>query len=118
MIGFGSANFNQGTFGKGVIQSYGIIASTSSVAGTFGIAQWESTHFLTSSNSAVLTFGGLIHGATGYIQGTGTMYSHPVFTWAGFGDIGTEQSTISTFGYIAWDSQLVSDATWTNQTVE
>ena len=94
MIGFGSANFNQGTFGKGVIQSYGIIASTT------------------------LTFGGLIHGATGYMQGTGTMYSRPVFTWAGFSDIGTEQSTISTFGHIAWDSQLVSDATWTNQTID
>jgi hypothetical protein len=45
------------------------------------------------------------------------MYSHPVFQWAGFGDIGTEQSTFQSFGYIAWDSQLVADATWTTQTV-
>ena len=51
------------------------------------------------------------------MQGTGTMYSHPVFTWAGFGDIGTEQSTIFTFGQIAWDGQLVADATWTTQTI-
>tara|TARA_R110002020_G_C16238469_1_gene768945 strand:- start:93 stop:449 length:357 start_codon:yes stop_codon:yes gene_type:complete len=118
MIGFGSANFNQGTFGKGVIQSYGIIASTSSVAGTFGIAQWESTHTLSYSSSVVLTFGGLIQGATGYMQGTSTMYSYPVFTWAGFGDLETEQSTISSFGQIAWDGQLVPDSTWTNQIVD
>jgi len=116
MLGFGSANFNQGTFGKGVMVGHGSIASTS-IAQTFGIAQWESTHSLTSSTSVVLTFGGLIHGATGFMQGTGTMYSHPVFQWAGFGDIGTEQSTILSFGYIAWDGQLVDDATWTTQTV-
>jgi len=116
MLGFGSANFNQGTFGKGVMQSHGSIASTSTTK-SFGIAQWESTHTLVYSSSTALMFGGLIQGATGFMQGTGTMYSHPVFTWAGFGDIETAQGTVLTFGYIAWDGQLVSDATWTNQTV-
>jgi hypothetical protein len=116
MLGFGSANFNQGTFGKGVMVGHGSPVSTSTV-NTFGIAQWESTHSLTSSTSTVLMFGGLIQGASGYMQGTGTMYSHPVFTWAGRGDIETAQSTVLTFGYIAWDGQLVDDATWTTQTV-
>jgi len=116
MLGFGSAKFNQGTFGKGVMVGHGFPVSTSTV-NTFGIAQWESTHAETSSTSTVFTFGGLIHGATGYMQGTGTMYSHPVFTWGGFGDIETAQSTFSSFGYIAWDGQLVDDATWTTQTV-
>jgi len=116
MLGFGSANFNQGTFGKGVMQSHGSIASTSTTK-SFGIAQWESTHTLVYSSSTALMFGGLIQGATGYMQGTGTMYSYPVFQWAGFGDIGTEQSTTLTFGYLAWDGQLVSDATWTTQTI-
>ena len=116
MLGFGSAKFNQGTFGKGVMVGHGSPVSTATVK-TFGIAHWESTHSLASSTSTVLMFGGLIHGATGFMQGTGTMYSHPVFTWAGFGDIGTEQSTIFTFGQIAWDGQLVADATWTTQTI-
>ena len=116
MLGFGSAKFNQGTYGKGVMQAHGNVPSTS-IVNTFGIAHWESTHSATYSNYAIFTFGGLIHGATGFMQGTGTMYSYPVFTWAGFGDIGTEQSTIFSFGYIAWDSQLVADATWTTQTV-
>jgi len=116
MLGFGSANFNQGTFGKGVMQAHGNVPSTATVK-TFGIAQWEATHAETSSTSIVLSFGGLIHGATGYIQGTGTMYSHPVFQWAGFGDIETAQGTVTSFGYIAWDGQLVDDTTWTDQTV-
>jgi hypothetical protein len=117
MLGFGSAKFNQGTFGKGVMVGHASQASTST-AQTFGIAQWESTHSATYSTATVLTFGGLIHGATGYMQGTGTMYSHPVFQWAGFGNIETVQSTFQSFGYIAWDSQLVADAAWTNQIVD
>jgi hypothetical protein len=116
MLGFGSAKFNQGTFGKGVMVGHTDLDATS-IVNTFGIAHWESTQSLVTSAGVVLTFGGLIQGATGYIQGTGTMYSHPVFTWAGFGDIGSIPSTISSFGFIAWDGQLVDDATWTTQTV-
>ena len=116
MLGFGSANFNQGTFGKGVMVGHGSLDSTSTVQ-SFGIAHWESTQSLASSTSIVLSFGGLIHGATGYIQGTGTMYSHPVFQWAGFGDIETAQGTVKTFGYTAWDGQEVADTTWTTQNV-
>ena len=116
MLGFGSAKFNQGTFGKGVMRGHGNVPSTS-IVNTFGIAHWESTRSLVTSVGVLLTFGGLIHGASGYMQGTSTMYSHPVFTWAGFGDIGSIPSTISSFGYIAWDGQLVDDATWTTQTV-
>jgi len=116
MLGFGSAKFNQGTFGKGVMVGHGSPVSTSTVQ-SFGIAQWESTQSLVTSVGVVLSFGGLIQGASGYMQGTSTMYSHPVFTWAGFGDIETAQSTVLSFGYIAWDGQLVDDATWTTQTV-
>jgi len=116
MLGFGSAKFNQGTFGKGVMQSYGSIASTS-IVNTFAIAQWESTHSLVYSASTALMFGGLIQGASGYMQGTSTMYSFPNPTWAGFGDIETVQGTVSTFGHIAWDGQSVADSTWTTQTV-
>ncbi len=116
MLGFGSAKFNQGTFGKGVMVGHASPVSTSTVQ-TFGVAQWESTGALTRSSAVVNTFGGLIQGANGHIQGTGTMSSHPVFIWAGFGDIGTIPSTITTFGYIAWDGQTVADTTWTTQEV-
>ena len=113
---YGSGNYSLANYGTGVAEAYGLFASTSTV-NTFGIAQWESTHTLALSSSVVLSFGGLIHGATGYIQGTTIMYSSPVFTWMGFGDIETVQGTVLTFGYIAWDGQSVDDATWTTQTV-
>ena len=111
MLGFGSAKFSQGTFGKGVIQSHGSIASTSTV-NTFGIAQWEAGHSLTYATATVFMFGGLLKGGKSYMQGTSTMYSHPVFQWAGRGDIEAESTTL-TFGYISWDGQNVPDTTWT-----
>ena len=110
-IGFGGGEFSQGTFGKGIIHSHGSLASTSTV-NTFGIAQWESAHAEASANSTVLMFGGLLKGGTSDMQGTGTMYSAPVFQWAGFG-IETIQGTTLTFGYISWDGQNVPETTWT-----
>ena len=115
MLGFGSAKFSEGTFGKGVMVGHGSIASTS-IAQTFGIAQWPG-YAETSSTSTVLMFGGLLLGGTSYMQGTGTMYSYPVAEWAGFGDTVTVQGTILTSGHLAWDKQDLSDATWTTQTV-
>ena len=116
MVGFGSEIFNQGTFGKGVMHGHTDLDATSTVK-SFGIAQWEAQHSLVYSSSLAKSFGGLIQGAKGFMQGTSTMYSYPNFTWAGF-DIITDQSTVKTFGYIAWDGQNVSDSTWTTQEVE
>ena len=115
MLGFGSAKFSEGTFGKGVMVGHTDLDATSTV-NTFGIAQWPG-HTSTFSTSTVLTFGGLLKGGTSYMQGTGTMYSYPVATWAGFGDTVTGLGTILTFGHLAWDKQDLSDATWTTQTV-
>ena len=115
MLGFGSANFNQGTFGKGVMVGHGSLDSTSTVQ-SFGIAQWEATNTLATGASTVFTSGSLLLGGTSYMQGTGTMYSYPVATWAGFGDLRV-QGAILTFGHLAWDKQDVPDATWTTQTV-
>jgi hypothetical protein len=38
-------------------------------------------------------------------------------TWDGNVDLGSGTSTVYSSGYIAWDSQLVDDATWTTQTI-
>ena len=110
-LGFGGAKFNQGTYGKGVMQSFADTDATTSVS-SFGIAQWESAHAEALANSTVLMFGGLLKGGTSNMQGTGTMYSAPVFQWAGFG-IETIQGTTLTFGYISWDGQNVPETTWT-----
>ena len=73
MLGYGSANFNEGRYGIGALVD---------------------------------------------IQGTSTVYANNVLMrWAGNLDLGSGTSTVYSSGYIAWDSQLVADATWTNQTV-
>jgi len=112
---YGVTKFGHGTFGSVISPGYGSIASASIVQ-TFGVAQWPG-YAETSSTSTVLMFGGLLLGGTSYMQGTTTMYSYPVSTWAGFGDTVTVQGTILTFGHLAWDKQDVPDATWTTQTV-
>ena len=39
-------------------------------------------------------------------------------TWDGAVPLGVENSTLMTFGYIAWDGQLVDETTWTPQIIE
>jgi len=116
MIGFGSEIFSQGTFGKGVMQGHIDLDATSTVK-TFGVAEWEATNALINSSGVLKPFGGLIKGGTTYIETITSMYSYPNFTWAGF-DIASETATVSTSGYIAWDGQLIPDATWTTQIID
>ena len=37
--------------------------------------------------------------------------------WQAWTNLGQGTATMNASGYIAWDSQLVDDATWTTQTV-
>ena len=115
-LGFGGAKFNQGTFGKGVMQSFADADATTAVS-SFGIAVWESTYSEVDSTSSLTDFGGLLKGGTTSIYASTITQDRPVFQWAGFGSdsIPTE---VSIYGYIAWDGQEVSDSTWTTQEVE
>ena len=116
MLGFGSANFNQGTFGKGVQQGFVKPASVADVQVANHVI-WPG-FVLNNSTVNVDIFGGLIKGAFVDIQGTATIYASKILmTWDGTVDLGAGTSTIYSSGYIAWDSQLVADATWTTQTI-
>ena len=116
MLGFGSANFNQGTFGKGVQQGFVKPASVVDVQ-VANYAIWPGfAHNDATANVDI--FGGLIKGAFVDIQGTATIYASKILmTWDGNLDLGSGTSTVYSTGYIAWDSQLVTDATWTTQTI-
>ena len=118
MLGFGSANFNQGTYGKGVQQGFVKPASVADVQVACH-ALWEAyPTFSINATGTALFFGGLIKGAFLDIQGTGTIYSYPNgIVWKGNLNLGIGTSTIYSSGFIAWDGQLVADATWTTQTV-
>jgi len=116
MLGFGSANFNQGTFGKGVQQGFVKPASVVDVQ----IANYVNWVGFAHNNATVNVdiFGGLIKGAFADIQGTTTIYASKILmTWDGNLDLGSGTSTVYSSGHIAWDGQLVADTTWTTQTV-
>lgn len=115
-LGFGGAKFTEGTFGKGVMQSFADADSTTAVS-SFGVAQWEATHSEVDSTTSVANFGGLLKGGTTSIFASTVAEDRPNFQWAGFGSdsIPTE---VSTHGFIAWDGQNVSDSIWTTQNVE
>jgi len=115
-LGFGGAIYGQGTHGIGVMQGFTVPASTST-AKTYGVAVWEGTYSGPDATATINFFGGLIKGGTSYSSSTTTMKSYPNFTWAGYG-IGSDQSTVYTSGYMAWDSQLVPGATWTEKVVD
>jgi len=116
MLGFGSAKFNQGTFGKGVQQGFVKPASTADVQVACH-ALWQAYNH-EQATSTIFFYGGLIQGAFLDIQGTGTIYSYPNgIVWNGNLDLGIGTSTMYSSGIIAWDGQSVSDTTWTTQTV-
>ena len=115
-LGFGGAIYGQGTHGKGVMQGFAVPASTSTIK-AFGVSEWEAIYATSASTASVYFFGGLIKGGTSFIESTTAMKSYPNFQWAGF-ETASEQSTVYTSGYIAWDGQLVPDATWTEKVVD
>jgi len=116
MEGFGSAIFNQGTYGKGVMLGHSDMDASATVK-NFGVAEWMATHTHIDSLSVLKNFGGIFLGGNTFVQGASNMKSHPNMIWAGF-ETTTNQSIVSISGYIAWDSQLVDEATWTTQIVD
>ncbi len=115
-LGFGGANYGQGTHGKGVMQSFADTDATTSVS-SFGVAQWEATYSEVSSTSSLTDFGGLLKGGTITIESIVGMQDNPVFQWLGFGS-DSPSIEVSIFGYITWDGQNISDTTWTTQHVD
>jgi len=118
MLSFGSRNFGQANFGYGIRQvSVDEIATTSTmqVAG-YRFFNTSTLHSKGITNVDIAS--GLLQGAFIDITATATvivsgikMEWHPQMT--------TPQSTATVYiaGKLAWDSQLVDDTTWTDQTV-
>jgi len=116
MVGFGSANYNQGTFGKGVMVAHGNVAS-SSIVNCFGVAEWLATNTEINSTTTISSFGGLSKGGMVNIQSVCTMQGYPNFIWGAF-ETASATTTLSSFGYVAWDGQQITDATWTTQLID
>ena len=118
MLGFGSRNFGQANFGYGIRQvSVDEVATVS----TMMVAGYRLIEDCTVDPQAVVNVdvaAGIVRLGNLKITPEATMIaSRILMTWSGWTNLGAGTATVSISGKIAWDSQLVDDATWTNQTV-
>ena len=117
MLGFGSAKFNQGTFGKGVQQGF-VKSAVTSDAQVANYVIWGG-YARSNSTVDVDVSGFRTAGAFLDIQNTSTVFSYPSgFIWDGKVDFGSGTSTMYAACKIAWDGQEVADTTWTTQIIE
>jgi hypothetical protein len=119
MLYFGSRNFGQANFGKGLITTAvdeSLSTSTMMVAGYkfFNTSTFHS-HGVVNADIA----SGLVQGGFLDLSGTGTtIVSGIKMTWRPTMATMSALSTVQNSGFIAWDSQLVGDKTWTTQNVD
>jgi len=118
MLGFGSRNFGQANFGYGIRQvSVDEVATTSTMMAA-GYLIFDTCTFDPKAVVTVDVAAGIVRLANMKITPEATMIASKILMqWQGWNDLGAATATVSISGKIAWDSQFVDDATWTNQTV-
>jgi len=119
MLYFGSRNFGQANFGKGLIATAvdeNLTTSTMQVTGyrIFTNCSLDPKAVVNVDVAAGVQKHGFFH-----IQPTATVIASGVkMEWSAWTNLGQGTVTAQASAYIAWDSQLIPDATWTNQTVD
>ena len=118
MLYFGSRNFGQANFGKGLITTAVDETLTTSTMMVAGYRLIEDCTFDPKAVANVDVAAGIVRLGNLKITPEATMIaSRILMTWSGWTNLGAGTATVSISGKIAWDSQFVDDATWTNQTV-
>lgn len=118
MLYFGSRNFGQANFGKGLITTAVDETLTTS---TMQVAGYNIFNTCAIDPQAVINVdiaAGMVR--LGYLNITpsATMIASKVLMeWQARTNLGIGTATMDASGKIAWDSQLTDDATWTTQTV-
>ena len=119
MLYFGSRNFGQANFGKGLIKTAvdeNLTTSTMQVAGYRLIEDCgiDPSAVVNVDIAAGIQRMGFLH-----VQPTATVIASGIkMEWNARTNLGQGTVTAQASAYIAWDSQLVPDATWTNQNVD
>jgi len=118
MLYFGSRNFGQANFGKGLITTAVDETLTTS---TMQVAGYRFINTGTISNKPTTNVdiaAGMVR--LGYLNitpDTTIIASGIKMEWRAWTNLGQGTASMDVSGYIAWDSQLTDDATWTTQTV-
>ena len=119
MLYFGSRNFGAGNWGKGLIPTS---VDESKSTGTMMVAGYRFYNTGTIHSHGVVNVdiaSGLVQGGFLDLAATGTtIFSGIKMTWRPQCSLTSAISTAQNSGYIAWDSQITPDATWTTQTVD
>ena len=119
MLYFGSRNFGQANFGKGLI--------TTAVDETLTTSNMDVAGYLIFDTCAIDTQPTVNVDIAAGIQRMGHLDIRPNVTvitsgikmvWVPNMATPTSTATTQVSGFIAWDSQFVDDATWTTQTVD
>ena len=118
MLGFGSRDFGEAYYGHAALQlTVDEVLTTS----TMQVAGYRLLNNCTLDPQAVANVdiaAGMVR--LGYMNITpdATIIASGIkMEWQAWTNLGQGTATMNASGYIAWDSQLVDDATWTTQTV-
>ena len=119
MISFGSRNFGQANFGKGLITTAVDETLTTSNMDVAGYLLFDKCGVDPQATVNVDIAAGIQRMGYLNIEPKGSMVASGIqMEWMGWTNLGKGTVTVLSSGYIAWDSQLVDETTWTTQTVD
>ena len=119
MLSFGSRNFGQANFGKGLITTAVDETLTTSNMDVAGYLLFDKNALNPKATVNVDIAAGIQRMGFLNIEAKGTMVGSGIqMEWQSWTNLGQGTVTMSSSGYIAWDSQLIDEATWTTQTVD
>ena len=119
MLYFGSRNFGEGNWGKGLITTAVDETLTTSTMQVAGYRFINTGTLIPKSVVNVDVAAGMVR--LGYLNITPdatVVASKVLMEWQAWTNLGAGTATTQASGYIAWDSQFVDDETWTTQTVD
>ena len=118
MLGFGSRDFGEAYYGHAALQLTVDEVLTTSTMQAAGYLIFDTCTIDPKAVANVDVAAGIVRLANMKITPEATMIASKILMqWQGWNDLGAATATVSISGKIAWDSQFVDDATWTNQTV-
>jgi len=119
MLSFGSRNFGQANFGKGLITTAVDETLTTSNMDVAGYLLFDKCGIDPQATVNVDIAAGIQRMGYLHIKPTATMIGSGIqMEWMGWTNLGQGTVTVLSSGYIAWDSQIVDDETWTTQIVD
>lgn len=119
MLYFGSRNFGQANFGKGLITTAVDENLSTSNMDVAGYILFNTSYLDPTATSNIDISSGIQRLGYLHIQPKATIIASGIkMVWQARNDLGSATSNMDVTGYIAWDAQLVDEETWTTQIID